>query len=49
MSDKRRKKKKEKGPQNTIQVRLYPTPEQARLLMAHCLEYISTVTALVAA
>ncbi len=29
----------------TIQVRLYPTPEQARLLMAHGQEYISTVKA----
>jgi putative transposase len=33
----------------TLQVRLYPTPEQARLLMAHCQEYISTVNVLVAA
>ncbi len=33
----------------TIQVRLYPTPEQGRLLMAHCLEYISTINVLVAA
>src|SRR5712691_2579381 len=33
----------------TIQVRLYPTPEQAHLLMAHCQEYISTVNALVSA
>jgi putative transposase len=33
----------------TVQVRLHPTPEQSRLLMAHCQEYISTVNALVAA
>jgi len=33
----------------TRQVRLYPTPEQSRVLMAHCQEYISTVNVLVAA
>jgi IS605 OrfB family transposase len=33
----------------TVQVRLYPTPEQSRLLMAHCTEYISTVNMLVQA
>jgi putative transposase len=33
----------------TLQGRLYPTPEQSRLLMAHCQEYISTVNVLVAA
>jgi putative transposase len=33
----------------TIQVRLYPTPEQSHLLMAHCQEYISTINVLVAA
>ena len=33
----------------TRQARLYPTPEQGRLLMAHCQEYISTVNVLVAA
>ena len=33
----------------TLQVRLYPTPEQSRLLMAHCQEYISTINVLVAA
>jgi hypothetical protein len=27
----------------TVQVRLYPTPEQAALLRAHCPEYISTI------
>jgi IS605 OrfB family transposase len=42
-------KKKKPGSQNTIQVRLYPTKEQASLLMAHCLEYISTVNVLVSA
>jgi IS605 OrfB family transposase len=49
MSERSGKKRKEKGPQNTIQVRLYPTREQAHLLMAHCLEYISTVNVLVCA
>jgi hypothetical protein len=38
--------KKPKGLQQTYQVRLYPTPEQGRLLMAHCQEYISTVNVL---
>ncbi len=33
----------------TLQVRLYPTSEQGRLLMSHCQEYISTVNVLVAA
>lgn len=33
----------------TVQVRLYPTPEQAMLLWAHCQEYISTVNVLVQA
>lgn len=30
----------------TIQVRLYPTPEHATLLRAHCQEYISTINVL---
>jgi len=38
--------KKPKGLQQTYQVRLYPTPEQGSLLMAHCQEYISTVNVL---
>jgi IS605 OrfB family transposase len=33
----------------TLQVRLYPTPEQGQLLMAHCQEYISTINVLVQA
>jgi putative transposase len=33
----------------TVQVRLYPTLEQAAILRAHCQEYISTVNVLVAA
>jgi putative transposase len=33
----------------TVQVRLYPTPEQAAMLRAHCQEYISTINALVQA
>jgi transposase len=33
----------------TVPVRLYPTPDQAAILRAHCLEYISTVNVLVAA
>src|SRR2546425_1172750 len=39
-------RRKPKGLQNTLQVRLYPTPEQGHLLMAHCQEYISTVNVL---
>ena len=38
--------RKPKGLQNTLQVRLYPTPEQGRLLMEHCQEYIRTVNVL---
>ncbi|MGH2481599.1 MAG: hypothetical protein ACRDHW_18255, partial [Ktedonobacteraceae bacterium] len=41
--------KKVKGLENTVAVRLYPTAEQACMLMAHCLEYISTVNVLVLA
>jgi putative transposase len=41
--------KKAEGLQNTIQVRLYPTPDQAKLLMAHAQEYISAVNVLVQA
>jgi putative transposase len=33
----------------TLQVRLYPTPEQGHLLMSHCQEYISTVNVLASA
>jgi IS605 OrfB family transposase len=33
----------------TVQVRLHPTPEQSRLLMAHCLEYIAVINMLVSA
>src|SRR5690242_9766685 len=33
----------------TLQLRLSPTPEQGRLLMAHCLEYISTINVLASA
>jgi putative transposase len=38
--------RKPKGLQNTLQVRLYPTLEQGRVLMAHCQEYIRTVNVL---
>jgi putative transposase len=38
--------RKPKGLQNTYQVRLYPTPDQGRLLMAHALDYIGTVNVL---
>jgi hypothetical protein len=38
--------RKPKGLQNTLQVRLYPTPEQGHVLMAHCQEYIRTVNVL---
>lgn len=41
--------RKEKGLQTTLQLRLHPTPEQSRLLMAHCMEYIGTVNVLVCA
>jgi transposase len=41
--------KKPKGLEHTYQVRFYPTPEQSRLLMAHCQEYISTVNVLASA
>ena len=34
---------------STVQVRLYPAPDQAAILRAHCQEYISTVNVLVAA
>src|SRR5258706_11246073 len=33
----------------TLQLRLYPMPEQSYMLMAHCQEYIRTVNVLVAA
>jgi hypothetical protein len=33
----------------TVPVRLYPTPEQAAILRAHCREYISTINVLVQA
>ena len=35
--------------QTTVPVRLYPTPQQAAMLRAHCQEYTSTVNVLVAA
>ncbi len=41
--------RKPKGLQNTLQVRLYPMPEQACLLREHCQEYISTVNVLASA
>lgn len=41
--------KKPKGLEHTYQVRLYPTSEQASLLLAHCQEYISTVNVLASA
>ncbi len=41
--------RKPKGLQQTLQVRLYPTPEQGHLLMAHCQEYIRTVNVLTSA
>jgi hypothetical protein len=33
----------------TVLVRLYPTPDQAATLQAHCQEYISTINVLVQA
>src|SRR5437588_5425288 len=41
--------KKMKGLEHTSQVRLYPTIEQGRLLMAHCQEYIHTINVLASA
>jgi IS605 OrfB family transposase len=41
--------KKKTDQSTTVQVRLHPTPEQSRLLMAHCQEYIQTVNVLVSA
>ena len=41
--------KKPKGLEHTYQIRLYPTLEQGRLLMAHCQQYISTVNTLASA
>lgn len=41
--------KKPKGLEHTYQVRFYPTPEQGRLLMTHCQEYIRTVNVLASA
>lgn len=38
--------KKPKGLEQTYQIRIYPTPEQGRLLMAHCQDYISIVNVL---
>jgi putative transposase len=49
---KKSKKQKEKEPEglkNTIQIRLYPTREQARLLREHCQEYIACVNVIVQA
>src|SRR5947207_724889 len=41
--------KKTNGLQNTLQIRLFPTPEQGHLLMMHCLEYINTINVLASA
>src|SRR5437763_13731074 len=41
--------KKPQGLEHTYQVRLYPTPEQGRLLTDHCQEYIRTVNVLASA
>ncbi|TMD67362.1 MAG: IS200/IS605 family element transposase accessory protein TnpB [Chloroflexi bacterium] len=42
-------RRKPKGLQNTLQVRLYPTREQGCMLIAHCQEYIRTVNVLASA
>ncbi len=42
-------RRKPKELQNTVQVRLYLTPEQSHVLTAHCQEYISTVNVLASA
>src|SRR5689334_16028802 len=41
--------KKKTDHSTTVQIRLHPTPEQARLLMAHSQEYIQMVNVLVSA
>src|SRR5262249_24425648 len=41
--------KKQDGLITTVQIRLYPTPEQSHLLMAHCTGYISIINTLVQA
>lgn len=41
--------KKSEGETTTLQIRLYPTPEQSGWLMTHCQEYIHTMNVLVAA
>ncbi len=41
--------KEPEGLKNTLQIRLYPTREQARLLREHCQEYIDCVNVLVQA
>jgi putative transposase len=46
---KKQKEQEPEGLKNTIQIRLYPTREQARLLREHCQEYIDCVNVLVAA
>jgi putative transposase len=50
--DSSRKQKPEKEPEglkNTIQIRLYPTAAQAKMLREHCQEYIDCVNVLVQA
>ncbi len=48
-SKQRGAEKEPEGLKNTIQIRLYPTREQARLLRDHCQEYIDCVNVLVQA
>ena len=46
---KKQKEQEPEGLKNTTQIRLYPSPEQARLLREHCQEYIDCVNVIVQA
>ncbi|MFL5663057.1 MAG: RNA-guided endonuclease TnpB family protein [Ktedonobacteraceae bacterium] len=48
-SKKRAQEQEPDGLKNTIQIRLYPTREQARMLREHCQEYIDCVNVIVQA
>ena len=48
-SQKRAQEQEPDGLKNTIQIRLYPTREQARMLREHCQEYIDCVNVIVQA
>ena len=46
---KKQKDQEPEGLKNTIQIRLYPTKYQARILREHCQEYIDCVNVIVQA